>query len=211
MQILIADDDRLSAQVLARTLTPDKFEVTTACDGMEALEILRRPNAPSLAILDWMMPKLDGPDVCRLVRSDASGARRYLILLTSRDAREDVVAGLEAGADDYLVKPCHQGELLARVSVGARVLALQEGLAARVEELQTALSQVKQLSGLLPICSYCKSIRSDENFWQQVDAYLTQHSDAHFTHGICPACYAKLSKELDEYAKNASPTQRLSI
>jgi DNA-binding response OmpR family regulator len=211
MQILIADDDRLSAEVLARTLTPDKFEVTVASDGVEALEILRRPNSPSLAILDWMMPKLDGPDVCRLIRSDASGAHRYLILLTSRDAREDVVAGLEAGADDYLVKPCHQGELLARVSVGARVLALQDGLAARVDELQLALSQVKQLSGLLPICSYCKSIRSDENYWQQVDTYLTQHSDAHFTHGICPPCYAVLSNELDEYAKNASATGRLSI
>jgi len=211
MQILIADDDRLSAQVLARTLTPDKFEVTMASDGVEALEILRRPNSPSLAILDWMMPKLDGPDVCRLVRGDASGARRYLILLTSRDAREDVVAGLEAGADDYLVKPCHQGELLARVSVGARVLALQEGLAARVEELQLALSQVKQLSGLFPICSYCKSIRSDENYWQQVDTYLTEHSNAHFTHGICPTCYATLSKELEEYARNTPPAPRLSI
>ncbi len=210
MQILIADDDRLSAEVLARTLTPDRFEVTMARDGAEALEILRRPDSPSLAILDWMMPKLDGPDVCRLVRSETPKAHRYLILLTSRDAREDVVAGLEAGADDYLVKPCHQGELLARVSVGARVLGLQEGLAARVEELQLALSQVKQLSGLLPICSYCKSIRSDENFWQQVDTYLVQHSDAHFTHGICPACYDVLSKELDEYAKNKS-AHRLSI
>jgi CheY-like chemotaxis protein len=131
--------------------------------------------------------------------------------LTSRDTREDVVAGLEAGADDYLVKPCHQGELLARVSVGARVLGLQEGLAARVEELQLALSQVKQLSGLLPICSYCKAIRSDENFWQQVDSYLVQHSDAHFTHGICPTCYDVLSQELDAYAKNRSATHRLSI
>jgi PleD family two-component response regulator len=211
MQVLIADDDRLSAEVLARTLTPDKFEVTMAGDGAEALEILRRPNSPSLAILDWMMPKLDGPDVCRLVRSETPKAHRYLILLTSRDAREDVVAGLEAGADDYLVKPCHQGELLARVSVGARVLGLQEGLAARVEELQLALSQVKQLSGLLPICSYCKAIRSDENYWQQVDSYLVQHSDAHFTHGICPTCYDVLSQELDEYAKKKSVTRRLSI
>jgi len=210
MQILIADDDRMSAEVLVRTLTPEMFEVTTAGDGAEALEILRRPDSPSLAILDWMMPKVDGPDVCRLIRSETPGAHRYLILLTSRDAREDVVAGLQAGADDYLVKPCHKGELLARVSVGVRVLELQKGLAARVEELQLALSQVKQLSGLLPICSYCKCIRSDENYWQQVDGYLMQHSDAKFTHGICPACYATLSRELDEYSKNKS-TRGVSI
>jgi len=210
MQILIADDDRMSAEVLVRTLTPEMFEVTTASDGAEALEILRRPDSPSLAILDWMMPKVDGPDVCRLIRSETPGAHRYLILLTSRDAREDVVAGLQAGADDYLVKPCHKGELLARVSVGVRVLELQKGLAARVEELQLALSQVKQLSGLLPICSYCKCIRSDENYWQQVDGYLMQHSDAKFTHGICPACYATLSRELDEYSKNNS-TRGVSI
>ena len=201
-RILIADDDRVSAEVLARTLTPQQFEVTRASDGAEALEILRRPDSPSLAILDWMMPNLDGPDVCRLIRTETPGAHRYLILLTSRDAREDVVVGLEAGADDYLVKPCHQGELLARVSVGTRVLALQKGLADRVDELQQALAHVKQLSGLLPICSYCKAIRSDENYWQQVDSYLVQHSDAKFTHGICPACYANLSKEIDEYAKD---------
>jgi DNA-binding response OmpR family regulator len=210
MRVLIADDERLSAEVLARTLAGANHQVTTAADGEEALGILRGPDSPSLAILDWMMPKLDGPDVCRQLRTESAGARRYLILLTSRDAREDVVAGLEAGADDYLVKPCHQGELLARVSVGLRVLGLQAGLAARVEELQLALSQVKQLSGLLPICSYCKRIRNDENYWTQVDTYLTQHSDAKFTHGICPPCFEALAKEIDEYGKNASSGGRRS-
>ncbi len=208
-EILIADDDPLSAQALARTLTPDQFAVTVAHDGAEAYERLRQPAAPALAILDWMMPGLDGPEVCRRLRAETPDTHRYLILLTSRDSRDDIVAGLQAGADDYLVKPFHQGELLARVSVGERVLELQEGLAARVAELQAALSQVKQLSGLLPICSYCKSIRSDENYWQQVDAYLMQHSDATFTHGICPTCFKALSKELDEYAQKK--TGRVSI
>ena len=211
MRILIADDDRVSAEVLLRTLTPWNFDVTTARDGAEAWEILQRPAAPPLAILDWEMPKIDGPDVCRLVRDKAQNTSAYLILLTSRDAREDVIAGLEAGADDYLVKPFHPGELLARVRVGTRVLTLQEGLAARVEELQSALSHVKQLSGLLPICSYCKSIRSDENYWQQVDTYVTQHTDAKFTHGICPKCFDTISKELDEYEKSGEHVRRLSI
>ncbi|HEX4346254.1 MAG TPA: response regulator transcription factor [Vicinamibacterales bacterium] len=209
-KILVADDDRMSAEVLSRTLTPAGFNVTTARDGAEALAALQQPDAASLAILDWNMPELDGPDVCREVRAKmAPGTHRYLILLTSRDAREDVVAGLQAGADDYLVKPFHQGELLARVSVGMRVLALQEGLAHRVEELELALSKVKRLSGLLPICSYCKSIRSDDNYWHQVDRYLAEQSEAQFSHGICPTCFEQLSKELDEFDKTKPAKRRL--
>ena len=202
MRALIADDDRIAAEVLARTLARWEFEVTVARDGAEAWDVLRGPDAPSLAILDWMMPQLDGPEVCRLVRTETPNAQAYLILLTSRDTRGDLVAGLEAGADDYLVKPFDPAELQARVRVGIRVLGLQERLAARIEELQAALSQVKQLSGLLPICSYCKCIRNDENYWQQVDGYLVEHSDARFTHGICPPCFDSLSKELDEYSKS---------
>ena len=212
MRILIADDDRVSAEVLSRTLIPWRFQVTIARDGAEAWDILRQPDSPSVAILDWMMPRIDGPEVCRLVRREPKRSPTYLILLTSRDAREDVVEGLDAGADDYLVKPFHSGELLARVRVGTRVVELQEGLAARVEELQSALAEVKQLSGLLPICSYCKSIRSDENYWQQVDAYLVQHSGAQFTHSICPPCFVTVSKELDDYAKTVEkPAKGLVI
>jgi DNA-binding response OmpR family regulator len=198
MRILIADDDRVSAQALAHILKTAEFDVASVPDGAAALEALRQPDAPALAILDWMMPGLDGPTVCRQLRAEVTGDR-YLILLTSRDAREDVVEGLEAGADDYLVKPCHRGELLARVRVGQRILSLQERLANRVEQLESALSKVKQLQGLLPICSYCKRIRSDENYWEQVDAYIVQHTDATFTHGICPACFHVLEREIDQY------------
>ena len=165
------------------------------------------PNAPSLAILDWMMPKLDGPDVCRLVRSDAPGSHRYLILLTSRDAREDVVGGLEAGADDYLVKPCHQGELLARVSVGARVLALQEGLAARVDELQLALSQGEASERPAPDLL----LLQEHPVGRQLLAagryvpHAAQRRAASRTASVRPAMTV-LSKELDEYAKNGPPT-----
>ena len=202
MRTLIADDDRIAAEVLARTLARCDFEVTIARDGAEAWDVLQQPDAPSLAILDWMMPRIDGPEVCRLVRAETPNAHAYLILLTSRDTSAYVVAGLDAGADDYLVKPFDPAELLARVRVGTRVLGLQDRLAARIEELQSALSHVKQLSGLLPICSYCKRIRTDENYWQQVDGYLVEHSDARFTHGICPPCYNALSKDLDEYSKS---------
>jgi DNA-binding response OmpR family regulator len=208
--VLIADDDRATAEVLSRTLERWGLEVTVKRDGAEAWDVLRGPEGPSLAILDWEMPKLDGPEVCRLVRQEAAHPNAYLILLTSRDGRADIVTGLEAGADDYLVKPFDPPELQARIHVGTRVLSLHERLAARVSELQLALSEVKQLSGLLPICSYCKRVRSDDNYWHQVDAYIAQRSDAKFSHGICPPCFESISKELDEYSEGR-PIPRLSL
>ena len=170
-------------------------------NGTHAWEHLRTINAPTLAILDWMMPGMDGPDVCRKVRSELPLANMYLLLVTARESRGDVIAGLDAGADDYIIKPFDPEELRARVAVGVRVLRLQQKLAERVAELQTALSSVKQLRGLLPICSYCKRIRGDDQYWQQVEGYIAEHSDAQFSHGICPSCYATISAQLDAVSK----------
>jgi DNA-binding response OmpR family regulator len=197
MRILIADDDPVTRLALETLLTRRGWELVTAIDGSEAYDILCRADAPKLAIVDWMMPGLDGPELCRRIRQDPPLAHTYVILLTGRDSREDLVAGLEAGADDYIVKPFHADELRARIHVGIRVLALQERLAERVDELQSALLKVKQLSGLLPICSYCKRIRSDQNYWEQVDRYLAQHTDAEFSHGICPDCFKTVMSKFE--------------
>lgn len=168
--------------------------------------MLRVATVPTLAILDWMMPGMDGPDVCRRVREERPDANMYLLLVTAREGRSDVVAGLDAGADDYIIKPFDPEELRARIAVGVRVLGLQQKLAERVAELQTALSNVKQLRGLLPICSYCKRIRGDDQYWMQVEGYIAEHSEAQFSHGICPSCYATITAELDELAKNRPPS-----
>src|SRR5262249_3973980 len=149
---------------------------------------LQAPDAPKLAILDWMMPELDGVDVCRTLRAEPSAEPTYIILLTAKAEKGDIVKGLEAGADDYLTKPFDRNELRARLQVGLRMLELQKNLADRVRELEAALSNVKQLQGLIPICSYCKKIRDDKNYWQQVECYVSAHTDARFSHGICPAC-----------------------
>src|SRR6185436_2655112 len=154
-------------------------------------------HAPSLAIMDWEMPGLDGPELCRRIRGNPASASMYVVLLTSRDAAQDVVAGLDAGADDYLVKPFRAAELRARINAGLRVLSLQDKLAHRVAELQEALVRVKQLRGLLPICSYCKRIRSDENYWQQVETYIADRTDAEFSHGICPPCLEKVRADFE--------------
>jgi len=198
MRVLVADDDRTATTILARTLAGWSLDVTVVDDGEKAWTAINAGEPPSLAILDWMMPTLDGPELCRRIRANTATAPMYVMLLTSRSARSDLVAGLEAGADDYLVKPFDLGELRARVQVGMRVATLQERLADRVAELQAALASVKQLSGLLPICSYCKRIRSDKDYWEQVDSYIAHHSEAQFSHGICPTCYTKVMEELDE-------------
>jgi phosphoserine phosphatase RsbU/P len=200
MRVVIADDDRVTVEILARTLRKWDFDPIVTTNGAEAWTALSASTAPTLAILDWMMPELDGLNVCRLVRRELPLANMYLILVTARESRGDLVAGLDAGADDYVIKPFDAEELRARVAVGIRVLTLQERLAERVTQLQAALSDVKQLHGLLPICSYCKRIRGDDQYWQQVEGYIAEHSHAQFSHGICPTCYAAVTAELDEAA-----------
>jgi CheY-like chemotaxis protein len=201
VHVLIAEDDRVTGEILARTLQRWSYSTTLVSDGAQAWERLRAATDPTLAILDWMMPEMDGPDVCRRVRRELPLANMYLLLVTARESRGDVVAGLDAGADDYIIKPFDPEELRARVAVGDRVLGLQQKLAERVTELQAALSNVKQLRGLLPICSYCKRIRGDDQYWQQVEGYIAQHSDAQFSHGICPTCYVTVAAELDEMTR----------
>lgn len=142
MRALIADDDRVTTAVLQNTLERLGMEVVVAHDGTQAWELLRFGKGPALAIIDWMMPGIDGPEICRLIRRDTRLTHMYVILLTGRDSRVDMVTGLNAGADDYIVKPFDPEELRARVQVGIRVLTLQERLADRIGELQTARDEL---------------------------------------------------------------------
>jgi response regulator RpfG family c-di-GMP phosphodiesterase len=139
-----------------------------------------------------MMPHIDGVDLCRRVRALERREPSYLILLTSKGQSEDVVSGLDSGANDYIRKPFNRLELQSRVRVGERMVALQRDLAQRLQELEQALARVKQLQGLLPICSYCKKIRDDGNYWQRVETYIESHVDVQFSHGICPDCFANV-------------------
>jgi DNA-binding response OmpR family regulator len=189
MKILIAEDDRETSRMIEALLVKWGYEVVTSRDGREAQAVIESERAPCLAILDVMMPHLSGIEVCRKVRQMPSRASLYIILLTARTDREDVLEGLRAGADDYITKPFDTQELRARIQVGTRVVSLQESLAGRVRELEDALAQVKQLRGLLPICSYCQKIRDDQNYWQRVESYLSQHSQARVSHSVCPQCY----------------------
>ncbi len=128
MTILLADDDPVSCRILQRTLERSGFEVRCVADGREAADALLGPDGPRMAIMNWVMPGQDGPSVCRQVRGCVDAPYVYLILLTARDATGDVVQGLEAGADDYLIKPCNPHELKARIRAGERILELQDRL-----------------------------------------------------------------------------------
>jgi DNA-binding response OmpR family regulator len=196
MKILIAEDEPVSCRLLQAALAGLNCEVVLTANGREAWEAMQRDDAPPLLILDWLLPEMEGVEVCRRIRQLPGQKSRYIILLTGKGNKEDVVQGLEAGADDYVTKPFDADELRARVQVGWRVLQLQSSLAERVQQLEDALSRVKQLQGLLPICCYCKKIRDDRNYWHQVENYVARHADVRFSHGICPECNAKVKAEL---------------
>ena len=196
MKALIAEDDPTSRQILEALLKKWGYEVTAVANGADALECLQSEDSPKLAILDWMMPELDGVEVCRRVRQSDSSEPPYIILLTAQSNKQDIVAGLAAGANDYVIKPFDYAELQARIEVGVRVVNLQRDLAARIVDLQDSLEHVKTLQGLLPICMHCKSIRTDEESWERIEKYIGDHSDAEFTHGLCPECLEKYYPEL---------------
>ena len=187
--ILIAEDDSISRRLLEAHLQKWGYEVVAVRDGLEAWAYYQEGNSPSLAIFDWMMPGMDGIELCCNIRKQVSHQPTYIILLTAKGCRSDIIEGLQNGADDYVVKPFDPEELHARVQVGMRIVELQRSLAQRISELQAAHTQVRHLEGLLPICCYCKKIRRDDNYWDQVEHYITKHSDATFSHSICPECY----------------------
>ena len=200
-KILIAEDHYVSRHLLERNLTNWGFTVVSAEDGETALRILDSEDAPPIAILDWIMPKLDGAEVCQRVRAIKNRPYVYLLLLTAKSQKEEVAAGLEAGADDYVIKPFDPDELRARLKVGQRVVNLERTLAKKVNDLEKAIADVRKLKELLPICMYCKSIRDDKDYWHHIEEYIHSETGTDFTHGICPKCMARMQKQLEEGAE----------
>ena len=174
MKILIADDESVSRLRVRRFLLKLGHEVVEACDSKQAWEQFQRQQIP-LLIVDWMMPNVDGLELCRMVRMEHRMRYTYIIMLTALGGKGSFLEGIRAGADDFITKPFDTEELQARLGVAERILNLQ--------------AEVKQLQGLLPICTYCKRINDDENGWVQIESYVAKRTDASFTHGICADCY----------------------
>jgi DNA-binding response OmpR family regulator len=191
MRLLVADDDANTINLLHKYLTLWNYDVVTAQNGLEALDVIRGNNTPQIIILDWLMPGMDGVEVIRQARQMQSSNPPYIILFTVRDEKRAIIEGLDAGANDYVTKPFDKDEFHARIRVGERVIELQNSLADRIRELQEAIAQIHTLRGIISICSFCHKIRNDEKSWERLEKYIGEHSAAEFSHGICPECAKK--------------------
>jgi CheY-like chemotaxis protein len=177
MKILIAEDDPVSVKILQFTLEHYGHEVVAAADGEEAWQIFDR-DPVRVVVSDWMMPKVDGLELCQKVRSRPKTDYTYFILLTAiNTGRENLRKAMDAGIDDFLTKPLDREAVLMRLRVAERILEFT--------------TQIRQLKELIPICMYCKRVRDDQDYWQQVESYIHAHTGSNFSHGICPECFNK--------------------
>ena len=200
--VLVVDDTALNNELVASTLMNEFCRIHAVESGAEALAAARELH-PDLILLDVVMPEMDGYQVCVALKQDPLTRDIPILFLSCRDEADAVTRGLESGALDYITKPFEPLELLARVRIHLELHRCRTVEHKLVQELRVALDQVKQLSGLLPICANCKKVRDDQGFWQQVERYVTDHSEATFSHGVCPDCIRLLYPELTELMREA--------
>lgn len=178
VKILAVEDDAVSRAVLRQALRKLGHDVIEAPNGAAAwTKVLMEPVR--VIVSDWAMPEMDGLELCRRVRKAAGVDYTYFILLSAReDTVENQQAAADAGVDDFLTKPLIVDELWNRLRVAERILRYA--------------TQVRQLEEMLPICSYCKKIRDDQNYWQQIEGYINERTGSEFSHSICPDCYQRV-------------------
>lgn len=191
VKVLLAEDEVVSRRLLEATIRRFGYELAVVDDGLKAWDALSQDAAPAIAVLDWTMPGLDGLEVCRRVRGHERRGYTYILIVTARNAKADVVAALSAGADDFVSKPIDPDELKARLRVGERIIQLEQALAKQVSELKAAAEHVKQLQGMIPICMHCKKIRGQADVWERIETYIEQRSGAKFSHALCSDCLEK--------------------
>lgn len=196
VKILTVEDDSVARAVLRQALRRLGHEALEAGDGGAAWDLLQKSEGVRVVVSDWMMPNSDGLDLCRKIRERVGAEYIYFILLTSRDATEDnQTTAADAGVDDFLTKPLDLAELWTRLRVAERILRYT--------------TQVRQLEEMLPICSYCKKIRDDQNYWQQLEGYISERTGSDFSHSVCPDCYKRVVLPELEQLKLASKPKPL--
>ncbi len=193
--ILIVDDTLKNLQVSGNLLKRENYQISVATGGNQALKMLEEIT-PDLILLDIMMPDINGFEVCKKIKESPATKEIPVIFLTAKNEPEDIVEGFKTGAVDYVAKPFISTELIARVRTHVELKTARDTQKQLVADLKKALDEVKQLTGLIPICCACKKIRDDTGYWNQLEAYISMHTDADFTHSICPDCKTKLYPEL---------------
>lgn len=183
--VLIVDDNPTNLELLERMLSKIGGKLVTINNGLEALEFAKKNN-PNLILLDVIMPEMDGYEVCERLKKNPDTKNIPVIFLTGKAGSEDIVRGFEVGGVDYVTKPFISVELFARVKTQIR--------------LKQAFDEIKTLKGFIPICAKCKKIRDDNGFWKRVEKYIEDHSEAKFTHGICPDCLKDVYSKYGEMA-----------
>ncbi|MBN8705776.1 MAG: response regulator [Bacteroidetes bacterium] len=199
MRLLIVDDAPENILVLRKMLSEFKFEeVGSAGSGEDALSLLKDRktfNQFDIILMDISMPGIDGIEATRMIREDDDLRDIPVIMVTGYGSDEYLATAFSAGANDYLTRPVKKIEIYARVKAALRLKQAIDERKNTIAELQSALNNIKTLSGLLPICASCKKIRDDRGFWNQVETYIMQHTDASFTHGYCPECTDRFKEE----------------
>ena len=173
MKILVVEDDKVSNMVLCTKLKKLGHDVLSSDNGRDGWYVYLREN-PKIIITDWMMPVIDGLELCRMVRADRRLRYTYIIMVTALAGKDKFIEGMNAGADDFITKPVDQNTLKARLRVAERLVNLQ--------------SEANELEGLLPICTYCKKIKDDNDSWRPVEQYVAQRTDTSFASEVCPDC-----------------------
>ncbi len=201
--ICVAEDDGMTRLALSTNLQKWGYRVVAVDNGARAFELLTRRDPPRLAILDWMMPGMEGIEICRRLSERAGSPLIYTILLTVKSGKKDIVSALDGGAHDFLSKPVHTGELRSRIAVGLRLVETEDMMSeytrkieSKNRQLERALSEIKTLRGILPICAQCKKVRDDAGYWNQIEVYISEHSHADFSHSLCPGCVAVLYPDI---------------
>lgn len=186
--VLVAADDPIIRKALESYLGSWECETVIVFDDKELLHRLQLEDHPCLLIIDGAIEGMDTEALCRRIRLSSHAVRPYIILISHGGAGERSVFDPDSGPDDLLNNPFTKSEFHARVSAGMRIIHLQTALSSLVLDLRQATTRIQKLNGLLPICSHCKKIRDDQGYWNEVEKYISDHSDAEFSHAICPGC-----------------------
>lgn len=195
--ILVVDDHPATCKLLEDILGND-YHVLTAGNGRDALDLAWANPQIDLVLLDIVMPEMNGYEVCQQLKGDDRTSDTPVVFLTIMEEDHDEARGFSVGVSDYIVKPISRLRLLARVRNQLALHRKQRELELKNYELKVALDQVKALHGILPICSFCKQIRNDQGAWQRLEEYIQNHSEAEFSHGVCPKC---AQEQYPEYCK----------